>query len=136
MWRGPAPLPSERPRDPVATRDPGHRLPEIPLQHRPPRDERELAWFLDERETPAGEIEPASVNAFDPLARPDLGIVQAEFAGKLAGDPCQLPPLQHRQHVPAIGDPILILAGELLFDEPLPAPRKGVANLPTKTRVA
>lgn len=64
--RWPAALPTERPRNRIASHQSGHRLTEIPFQHRAPRNEGEFPAPLDNGETSAREIDMTPINALDP----------------------------------------------------------------------
>ena len=67
-------------------RDAGDLLAEAALQRWSPRHQRELAALLDDGKPAARQFDRATVDALDPFAGPDLGIGEAQFTRKLAGD--------------------------------------------------
>src|SRR3546814_362265 len=92
------------------------------LKHRSPRHKCELPALLNESEPTACQIDVTAIDTLDPLFRVPLDVVQAELPRELAGHTRQLPPTQEPEHVGAVADPILLLPGELLLDEPLTTP--------------
>src|SRR3546814_19245556 len=79
--------------------DAGHGFAYLPLEHRPPRDERELARFLDQRIASPGHFDHPAKPALDPLAGTRLRERHASFLRELAGDAHPFPALHGRAPV-------------------------------------
>ena len=132
----PGSLASKCPGNGIAPDDSFDRLAEIALEHRPPRDQRELAAFLDQRKAAAREVEATPVDAFDPLATLRLSVGEPKLARKLGRDAAQFPAAQNREQVAAIYDPVLLLAGQPLLHQPLPPARERLADFVAEPRNA
>src|SRR3546814_15721396 len=65
--------------------DAGHGFAYLPLEHRPPRDERELARFLEQRLASTGHFDHAAKPALDPLSGTRLRERHASVLRRLAG---------------------------------------------------
>ena len=65
--------PPERPADTVTAHHPRHRLSDLPLQHWPPRHQREFTRLLDQRKPPADQVNPAPHDALNPRTRRGIG---------------------------------------------------------------
>jgi hypothetical protein len=57
-----APFAANGPADPSAAYDPGDLTPDLPLQHRPPRDQAEVQRVLDQRELPVADQHRATAD--------------------------------------------------------------------------
>src|SRR3546814_12272272 len=79
--------------------DAGHGFAYLPLEHRPPRDERELARFLDQRIASTGHFDHPAKPALYPLAGQRLRDRQATFLREVAGDAQPYPAPGRREHV-------------------------------------
>ena len=66
-------------------------LADVAIQNRPPRNEGELPAVLNQGVAAGSKLDGATINAVNPLARPGLGIGEAELVGELTGDPVQFP---------------------------------------------
>src|SRR3546814_6098306 len=76
----------------------------MPVEHRPPGNQRKIARAFDQRIAPARHVDGAGETPFDPLVEPRLDKGLCEFLGKLAGDTRQFTPLKRRDHAAPIGE--------------------------------
>jgi hypothetical protein len=56
------------------------------IEHRPPRDQREITRALDHRKAPAVQVDCAPKNPLDPLAARNLGEGPSHLGRQAVGD--------------------------------------------------
>jgi hypothetical protein len=66
----------------------------LPTLHRPSGNQRKLAALLDQREPATDEVEPAAIDALDPIAGLRFGKVQAQLAREMGANMRELAPLE------------------------------------------
>src|SRR3546814_2912711 len=84
----------------------------MPVEHRPPGNQRKIARAFDQRIAPARHVDGAGETPFDPLVEPRLDKGLCEFLGKLAGDTRQFTPLKRRDHAAPIGETAILFLGK------------------------
>src|SRR3546814_8793923 len=84
----------------------------MPVEHRPPGNQRKIARAFDQRIAPARHVDGAGETPFDPLVEPRLDKGLCEFLGKLAGDTRQFTPLKRRDHAAPIGETAILRSEE------------------------
>src|SRR5579872_6496459 len=134
--RRPAPLPPKRPGNRLTAHDARDLPVEIAFQHRPPGHQRELAALLDEREPSARQFDRPAVDTLDPLAVPNLSVIEAQLSRELASDTGQFAAAQDAQQIGAVDGLALLVAGKFLLDQPLSASRERLAYFPAEAAIA
>src|SRR3546814_15439205 len=97
----------------------------MPVEHRPPGNQRKIARAFDQRIAPARHVDGAGETPFDPLVEPRLDKGLCAFLGKLAGDTRQFTPLKRRDPAATLGETAILFTGKHFPHQPLQPPTHG-----------
>ena len=108
-------------------------LADVAVKHIKPRHQGEVPRALDNRETPAFEIDPARNDALDALAHPGRLETLAETGADPLACLAQLALAEAVDRSVTISERRPFAVGQLLFDQPLP-PRRSSRSHPNRRR--